>query len=72
MAYGCHTPTDVAILVCEMEVELESSGTASPKCLLRIALLRVRVIILVKQEERMKEFSSTFVLLYTMLGGLSS
>ena len=46
-------------------------GTTSPRCLLRLALLRVGVIIhvLEVQEERMEEFSGTFVFLYRMLGG---
>ena len=44
---------------------MELSGTTSPRCLLRIALLRASVIILEMQEERMKEFSGTFVFLYT-------
>ena len=70
MAYGCLTPTDVALSVCELAVELELSGTASPRCLLGVALLRVSVIILEMQEERMKEFSGTLVFLYRMLGGL--
>ena len=56
--------------VCELAVELELSGTASPRCLLRVALLRVSVIILEMQEERMKDFSGTFVFLYRMLGRL--
>ena len=38
--------------------------------LLTIALLRVSVIIQEEKEERMKEFSRTFVFLYRMLGGL--
>ena len=63
MASGCLTPTDVALSVCEMAVELELSGTTSPRCLLRIALLQVSVIILEMQEERMKEFATTFVFL---------
>ena len=37
---------------------------------LRVALLRVGVIILEMLEERMKEFSGTFVFLYRMLDGL--
>ena len=53
MAYGCLTPTDVALSVCELAVELELSGTASPRCFLRAALLGVSVIILEMQEERM-------------------
>ena len=64
MAYGCH----VALSACELAVELELSGTTSPRCLLRVALLRVSVNImefgsLEMQEERMKEFSGTFVFL---------
>ena len=45
----------------------------SPRCLLRVALLRAAagvIIILEMQEERMKEFSGTFVFLHRMLGGL--
>ena len=55
----------------KLAVELELSGTSSPMSLLRVALVRVGVIILERQEEeRMKEFSGTFVFLYKMLGGL--
>ena len=73
MIYVCLTPTDVALSVCELAVELELSGTTSPRCLLRVALLRAAagvIIILEMQEERMKEFSGTFVFLHRMLGGL--
>ena len=71
IVYGCRTPTDVALPVCRLAVELESSGTSSSKGLLRVALVRVGVIILESmEEERMKEFSGTFVFLYRMLGGL--
>ena len=38
MAYGCLTPTDVALLVCELTIELELDGTAISQGLLRIAL----------------------------------
>ena len=74
MVYGCLTPTDVALSVCKLAVDLELSGTlsgtSSPKGLLRVALVRVGVIILVRiEEERMKEFSGTFVFLYRLLGG---
>ena len=72
MVYGCLAPTAVALSVCELAVELELSGTTSPRSLLRVALLRVGVIILEMQEERMKEFSGTFVFLYRMLGVLWS
>ena len=51
-------------------VELELSGPANPRRLLRIALLRASVIILEMQEERTKDFSRTFVFLCSMLGGL--
>ena len=61
MVYGYLTPTDVALSVCKLAVELELSGTSSPMSLLRVALLRVGVIILERQEEeRTKEFSGTF------------
>ena len=70
MVYGCLTPTDVALSVCELAVELELSGTTSPRSLLRVALLRVGVIIPEMQEERMKQFSGTFVFLYRMLDGI--
>ena len=70
MAYGCLKPTDLALSVCELAVELELSGTTSPRWLLRVALLRVSVIKLEMQEEWMKEFSGTFVFLYRMLGWL--
>ena len=74
MAYNCFTQTDVALSVCVLAVELELSGTASPRCLLSIALVNVSVIIYViileMQEERMKEFSRTFWFLYRMSGGL--
>ena len=59
----------MALSVCELAVELELSGTTSPRCLLRVALLRVSVIILKMQEERMKEFSGTFVFLYRNVTG---
>ena len=51
-----------------MEVELKLSGTASTRCLLRIALSRVSMIRLEMPKERMKEFSRPFVFLYRMLG----
>ena len=70
MGYGCLTPTDGPLSVCKLAVELELSGTSSSKGLLRVALVRVGVIILEMQEERMKEFLGTFVFLYRMLGGL--
>ena len=56
--------------MCELAVELELSGTTSPRSLLRVALLRCGVIILEMQEERIKGFSGAFVFLYRMLGGL--
>ena len=37
MAYGCLAPTDVALSVCELAVELELSGTSSPRYLLGVA-----------------------------------
>ena len=71
MVSGCLTPIDVALSVCKLAVELELSGTSSPRGLLRVALVRVGVIILERmEEERMKEFSGTLVFLYRMLGGL--
>ena len=72
IVYGCLTPTDVALSVCKLAVELELSRTSSSRGLLRVALLRVSVIILesMEEDERMKEFSGTFVFLYRMLGGL--
>ena len=63
MVYGCLTPTDVALSVCKLAVELELSGTTSRKSLLRVALLRVGVIILEMQEEKMKEFYAGCVLI---------
>ena len=70
MGYGCLTPTDGPLSVCKLAVELELSGTISPERLLRVALLRVGVIILEMQEERMKEFLGTFVFLNMILAGL--
>ena len=71
IVYGCRKPTDGALAVCKLAVELELSGTSSPRGLLRVALVRVGVIILERmEEERMKQFSGTFVFLYMMLGGL--
>ena len=71
IVYGCLTPTDVALSVCKLAVELELSRTSSSRGLLRVALLRVSVIILESmEEERMEEFSGTVVFLYRMLGGL--
>ena len=68
---GRFTPTDVALAVCKLTVKLELSGTSSPRGLLRVALVRVGVIILERmEEERMKEFLGTFVFLYRMMGGL--
>ena len=61
----------MALSVCKLAVELELSRTSSSRGLLRVALLRVSVIILESMEEgKMKEFSGTFVFLYRMLGGL--
>ena len=66
IVYGCLTPTDVAMSVCKLAVELELSRTSSSRGLLRVALLRVSVIILEGMEDkRMKEFSGTCVFLYT-------
>ena len=56
--------------MCELAVELELSGTTSPRGLLRVTLLRVGVIILEMQEGGTEEFSGAFVFLYRMLGGL--
>ena len=70
MAYGCLTLTDVALLVCELAVELQLSAGKSPRTLLRMALLRVSVIPQKGKEERMKEFLRTFVSLCRMLAGL--
>ena len=71
IVYGCLITTDVALSVCELAVELELSRTSSSRGLLRVALLRVGVIILERMEDtRMKEFSGTLVFLYMMLGGL--
>ena len=53
--YGCLTATDVTLSVCEMEVELQLSAATNPRTLLRIALLRVSVILQERKEERMKE-----------------
>ena len=66
------TPTDdiVALLVCEMAVELELSGASNPRTLLRAALIRVSLIIQERKEERMEKVSRTLVFLYRMLGGL--
>ena len=70
MSYGCLTTMNVALLVCELAVELQLSAATNPMTLLRMALLRVSVILLERKEERMKEFSGAFVSLYRMLGGL--
>ena len=70
MVYGCLTLTDVALSVCELAVELQLSAATNPRTLLRMALLRVGVVLQERKEERMKEFSRTFVSLYRMLGGL--
>ena len=51
-------------------MELELSGADVPRSVLRVALLRGSVVILERHEERMKDFSGTFVFLYRMLGGL--
>ena len=70
MVYGFLTPTDVALSVCELAVELQLSAAKFHMTLLRMALLRVSVILQEGKEERMKESLRTFVSLYMMLGGL--
>ena len=72
MVYDCLTPTVVALSVYAMTMELELSGGANPRTLLRIALLRMSLIIQEEKEERMEEFSRTVVFLYRMLGGVWS
>ena len=67
MVYGCLTPTDVALLVCELAVELQLSAATNPRTFLRSALTRVGVILQERNEERMKVFSRTLVSLYRML-----
>ena len=69
MVYGCLTPRDVALSVCKLAVELQLAAASNPRTLLRTALIKVSVIILERKEERMREFSRTFVSLYRMLGG---
>ena len=68
--HGCLTPTDVALSVCEGAVELELCGAPNPRNLLRMALIRVDLIIQEGKEERTKEFSRTSVSLYRIWGGL--
>lgn len=62
MAYGCLIPTDVALSVRELAVEIQLSAAKSPMTLLRMALLRVSVILQEGKEEKMKEFSRTLIL----------
>ena len=63
MGYGCLTPTDMALSMCEMSVELKMSGASNPMTLLRMALLRVSLVIQGGEEERMNGFSRAFVFL---------
>ena len=39
MVYGCLPPTGVALLACEMAVELEVSAASNPRTLLRMAMI---------------------------------
>ena len=55
--------------VCALAVELQLSAATNPMTLLRMALLKVRVILLERKEERIKEFSRTVVSLGRMSGG---
>ena len=52
-------------------VELQLSTATNAGTLLRMALLRVGVILQERNEEIMQEFSRMFVFIYRMLGGLT-
>ena len=52
-------------------MELQLSTATNAGILLRMALLRVGVILQERNEEIMQEFSRMFVFIYRMLGGLT-
>ena len=65
MVYGCLIPADVALSVCDMAVELELSGASNPRTLLRMALIRVSVIIYRKERRRGRKSSREHLCSYT-------